>query len=379
MAQCSKCGSPLSDAQKFCGVCGTVAEQAAPAAATPPEGTQPPAATPPPVPTTPPAATPPPVPATPQAFTPPTYPPQGYQQPVYAPGGGYPNAAWQTPKKSSKGLWIGIAASVLVLAIAAILIFVVFWDQVSGGGDGGGGSYANAQERLAASWANSENAANASGSYDIAVTLETDTSAMSAEDQQMAGLFAGPITASGTFATSQSPTAVDLTVAASLFGQGIDAGVRLLDGKPYILFSGQWYETDPDTMQSLTDSGTVPDVGAIKDVLTNLAVDPSAWLKDLKEVGSEKIDGVNSVHLSGTPDLVKMITDVTVLMQSPEGQNLLNAAGSAGRQFGPGHHRTHRRGARQTYRPSWTPCYRTPLWTCGCQRRTIRSASSRSL
>jgi hypothetical protein len=327
MAQCSNCGSPLSDAQKFCPTCGTVAEQtAASAAATPPAATPPPV--PPPVPTPPPAFIPPAYP--PQGAAPQGYPPQAYnQQTVYGPGG-YPNAAWQAPKKSNKSLWIGLSALVVVLAVAAVLIFGVFWDKVSGGGGGGGGSDASAQQMLAASWTASENAANASGSYEASITLETDTSGMSAEEQQMAGSFLGsPITFSGTFSTTQSPTAVDLTVAGSLFGQNIDAGLRLLDGKPWILFSGQWYDAPPDLLQSMASSGTTPDAGAIKDLLTNLAIDPSKWLKDVKEAGSEDIDGVKTVHLTGTPDLAKMITDITALMQSPEGQNLMNLAGSA--------------------------------------------------
>lgn len=299
MAQCSKCGSPLTDAQKFCGTCGNVvAEQPAASA----------------------AVTPPPVPAPPPAFTPPAYPPQGYQQP----------AAWQTPRKSKKGLWIGLAASLLVIALAAVLVFVVFWDQVSGKGDGGG-SDASAQQMLAAAWTGSENAPDAAGTYDVAITMESDTSQT---DNPMAGLFGGPITASGTFATTQSPAAVDLTVAASLFGQSIDAGLRLLDGTPYILFGGQWYETDPAMMQSMADSGTTADVGAIKALLTKLSIDPSTWLKGLKEAGNEDIDGVKTVHLTGSPDLVKMVTDVTALMQSPEGQNLLGLTSSLGDSSG---------------------------------------------
>jgi hypothetical protein len=301
MAQCGKCGSPLTDGQKFCGICGNVAAEQPAASA---------------------AVTPPPVPPPPPAFTPPAYPPQGYPPQGYQ----QPAAAWQAPKKSNKALWIGIAASVLVLAVAAILIFVVFWDQVSGKG-GGGGSDASAQQMLAASWTASENAPDVAGTYDIAITMESDTSQT---DNPMAGLLGGPITASGKFATTQSPAAVDLTVAASLFGQSIDAGLRLVDGTPYILFGGQWYETDPAMMQSVADSGATADLGALKALLTNLSIDPSAWLKDLKEAGNEDIDGVKSVHLTGSPDLVKMITDVTALMQSPEGQNLLGSASSLG-------------------------------------------------
>ena len=76
MAYCRNCGSELSDANKFCTNCGTPADQAAPAATPPP--------------------------------------------PV---------------RKSNKGLWIGLAVLVLIVAVACVLVFVVFHDQLFGGED----------------------------------------------------------------------------------------------------------------------------------------------------------------------------------------------------------------------------------------------------
>jgi hypothetical protein len=115
MANCTSCGSPLVEGQAFCGKCGQPVGAGAVAPAAHPAPPMPPAAM---------AA--PAVPPQPQYQAPPAPP---YGQPAYGAAPGYPPGVWQAPKKSKKGLWIGIAASVLVLAVAAILVFVVFWGQ----------------------------------------------------------------------------------------------------------------------------------------------------------------------------------------------------------------------------------------------------------
>ena len=139
MAFCVNCGKPLTEGQRFCPGCGTAVAQAAggqtgaaPTSMPPPAA--PPAAAPPsyapPAPTyaaptvtyAAPAAPPPP---------PPTYaayPPPG--QPPYGAPPGYP----APQPRGRKGLWISLAACVLVVAVACVLVFVVFWGDITGGG-----------------------------------------------------------------------------------------------------------------------------------------------------------------------------------------------------------------------------------------------------
>jgi hypothetical protein len=113
MAQCAKCGTVLADHQRFCPRCG----QQAPAASTTAPAAAAPVQSPPP-----------------QGVPPQAYPPQGYP-----PVGGYAPGAWQgqAPRKSSKAVWITLAAVVAVLAVAAVLVFVVFKDQIFNGGTAG--------------------------------------------------------------------------------------------------------------------------------------------------------------------------------------------------------------------------------------------------
>ncbi len=101
MASCANCGSPLAEGQQFCGTCGQPVGQAGAAATIPP---------PPP---------PPPLPET----TPPPLPGE-----AYGPGPAYVQGGWTSPppRRGRKWLWIGLAAVVVVAAIACVLVFVVF-------------------------------------------------------------------------------------------------------------------------------------------------------------------------------------------------------------------------------------------------------------
>ena len=117
MAFCGNCGNSLGEGQRFCPACG----QPAGGASAPQQA--PPAA--------PPQAPP---------MQAPGYmqPPQGYgQPPVYgqAYGQGYGQPAWGTPpqKRSRKGLWIGLSSAVIVIAVACVLVFVVFKGDIFGG------------------------------------------------------------------------------------------------------------------------------------------------------------------------------------------------------------------------------------------------------
>jgi limonene-1,2-epoxide hydrolase len=127
MAFCVNCGKPLSEGQRFCPSCGTAVGQAAATQGAPPPAAQPsqPPAVEPSVPPQPPyaAPAPPPPPPPPSGYG---YGPQGpaqYGPPGYAPPG----------PRSRKAIWISLAAGVLVIAIACVLVFVVFWGNISGG------------------------------------------------------------------------------------------------------------------------------------------------------------------------------------------------------------------------------------------------------
>jgi hypothetical protein len=144
MAFCANCGSALSEGQRFCPACGRQAGETAAGTA---GGGAPQAAVAPPQQPLAPVLQQPPLqygaaPAPPSQYyaaqsAPPAppgqYPPQsGYQQPgwAYYPQGQQPSA----PRRGHKGLWIGLSSAAVIIAVACVLVFVVFRGDIFGGG-----------------------------------------------------------------------------------------------------------------------------------------------------------------------------------------------------------------------------------------------------
>jgi zinc-ribbon domain len=131
MAFCVNCGKPLTEGQKFCPGCGTALGQpgagraGAGSVPTPSPAVSPSAAPPSYAAPAPTYAAPAAPPAPPPTYA--AYPPPG--QPPYGPPG-YPA---QQPR-GRKGLWISLVACVLIVAVACVLVFVVFGDDIFKGG-----------------------------------------------------------------------------------------------------------------------------------------------------------------------------------------------------------------------------------------------------
>ena len=112
MAFCRYCGEALQGAGRFCVHCGRAVDAAggpAPAGGPPPQG------------------------AAPQWAPPQSVAPVA-QWATSQTGGGFPPPPTR-PSRSRKGLWIALGAAIVVVAIAAVLVFAVF-------GVGGGGTAA---------------------------------------------------------------------------------------------------------------------------------------------------------------------------------------------------------------------------------------------
>ena len=169
----------------------------------------------------------------------------------------------------------------------------------------------------------------ASGTFDVAVTLDADASKAPAE---MKAFLGNPIKISGTFAAADKPQAADVTVSMQLGGQTLEVALKSTDSKSWIQFGGQWYELPADLLgtgaTASTTSTSQPSMAEITKLLSDLGIDPTNWIKDLTTVGEEKIDGAAAYHLKGTPDVAKMMTDLIQLMKSPEFTKLVNPTGA---------------------------------------------------
>jgi hypothetical protein len=123
---------------------------------------------------------------------------------------------------------------------------------------------------------------------------------------------------SGDFAIQEAPTALDATAGMDLMGMGIQAGIRVVGDDAYVSLFGQWYEAPAESQDELLGVDTAALMEKVQQMMETLEIDPSAWVKDLKSVGDEKLADTDVVHLTGTLDLEKMLDDVMEIMQSPE-------------------------------------------------------------
>ena len=342
MAFCSNCGNALGDGQQFCANCGQPAAQAPAAAAAapqsapqPPVNPQPAAYAPPPAYSAPPAA--------------------GARLPAApAPGPDLRGPAWLSPcavssrpvrparvrrtvaKGSRKGLWIGLSSALLVVVIACVLVFVVFRGDIFGGSGGADDSVArvdlSAKDSpsaiMAASMATVGTSDSVTGSFDVKITVQADTSGLPAEQAQ---LYAEPWTLSGDMAYKSAEQAGDFNLALGMMGETMNADVRMLGSQAWIGLSDQWYEVPADTTAQLGDTGVSDTLTKVQDLLSGLAIDPTGWLKNQAPVQEEKIDGVKVLHISGSdPNWPAMVGDVATIMMSPEFQSLMDSTGSTG-------------------------------------------------
>ena len=180
---------------------------------------------------------------------------------------------------------------------------------------------------LAASLESSSTMTSGTADFDVSVSFDVDQDQLSAEELAFVGQ---PITLSGQMAFAQDPLALDLTLDASLAGQPLSLGMKMVDGKAYLSLGGQWYEAPAEMMQAFTDSASQTDYAEQMDtMLTELGIDPATWMKDVKDLGDEEIDGIATYHLQATPDLAVIFTDVFKLIQSPQFMGMLGQAGSS--------------------------------------------------
>ncbi|OFW61641.1 MAG: hypothetical protein A2133_04660 [Actinobacteria bacterium RBG_16_64_13] len=216
------------------------------------------------------------------------------------------------------------SAIIVLLAILVLLVGAVGCGDKSTAGPAGDNP--TPAELLTAIVSQSANMTSATGSFDVAITIDADTSKMSEEEKAMLG---SPIQVSGTFASGNEPLGAEANISMSLAGQTMQVGFKTTGDKTWFALAGQWYETPPD-MQFMAgqDVQTEDKSAEIMQLITDLGVDPLTWMPDLKIAGEETIDGAATYHLTGTPDVVKIIADAIGLMQSKELMALIDPSGS---------------------------------------------------
>ncbi|MBN1319686.1 MAG: hypothetical protein JXA87_02490 [Thermoleophilia bacterium] len=184
---------------------------------------------------------------------------------------------------------------------------------------------------LAAAMTSAQEMTSAAGSFTVTMDYDFDTSGM---PEEALAYLQEPMTVAGTFASGTDPQTADLDLTLTMGGEAMSVGIKLNGDKGWMRMLDQWYEAPPEMM-----SGSTFDEAQIAEMIrlmNELGVDPVTWFKDLTLAGEEKVEGVTAYHLSGTPDLAKILADVMGLMESEEFMALVDPDGMMTASLGEG-------------------------------------------
>ncbi|NLO28293.1 MAG: LppX_LprAFG lipoprotein [Actinobacteria bacterium] len=176
---------------------------------------------------------------------------------------------------------------------------------------------------LAAAVAGAQDLTAASGSFSVAMMYDFDATKVPEEAR---AYVEEPMTVAGTFTSGTEPLQADLDLALTMGGETMNVGVKIVGDRGWIRMLDQWYEAPLETMSEPTfDQAQIAEMIRLT---KELGVDPIAWFEDLTLVGEETVEGVATYHLSGTPDLARVLADVIGLMESEEFMELIDPDGA---------------------------------------------------
>jgi hypothetical protein len=97
--------------------------------------------------------------------------------------------------------------------------------------------------------------------------------------------------------------------------QAIEGGVTVVEDGAYVTTAGQAYQVDQATYDSLVaafaqsaqQQDSSADEGAA--IFEQLGIDPSTWITDVSNEGTEDVGGTETIHISGTPDVARILED----------------------------------------------------------------------
>jgi len=223
-----------------------------------------------------------------------------------------------------------------ILALVATLLLLLGTAACGGSASPSAGlDDGTPQGILSAAMTAAENMTGATGTFDVTITVDADTTKMPAPAQ---AFVTKPVSLSGTLAYGSEPQAADMTMSLSMAGQAMEVGVKILADKGWLQLGGQWYEAPPELGDMMAGASTdrSAQTARIEEALAAAGVDPLTWIKDLRLVGEEKVDGIEAYHLSGAPDLAKIVADVMALTQDPEAMKAFDPSGALSTLMGGG-------------------------------------------
>jgi hypothetical protein len=150
--------------------------------------------------------------------------------------------------------------------------------------------------------------------------ISIDASAEGRRGGSLAGTLSGPFQ---TREQDQLPL-IDLDAALDFEAggsqaQSIQAGLTVTEDAAFVTAEGQAFEVDQATFsafqsafaQSAEAQTGQADEGAA--IFEQLGIDPRTWLTDVSNEGTEDVGGTETIHISGTPDVGRILTDAQEL------------------------------------------------------------------
>jgi len=186
-------------------------------------------------------------------------------------------------------------------------------------GCGGGGSDENSDpQQLLDETFGGDGEVN-SGVLDISV----EASAAGDKGGSLSGELSGAFQSRATDELPLLDLDAKLNVSATGANQSVDGGLTVTADGAYVTTDGQAYAIDDPTFSALEQAYAQSAQAQSADtqssaIFDQLGIDPATWLTDVTNEGTEEIDGVETVHISGTPDVAKIFEDAQQL--DPTGQ-----------------------------------------------------------
>lgn len=200
----------------------------------------------------------------------------------------------------------------LALGLAAALIAAC-------GEDSDSGSDADPQQLLEETF--SANAEVESGVLDVSI----DADVTGAQGGTLSAALSGPFQSTG---TNKLP-ALDMNLDLSAEGVGTEnvefsGGLTVTEDGAFINVDGTDYAVDDQTFSSFKrlyseSAQSQQGSGEGAALLQQLGIDPSTWLTDVTNEGTEEVGGVETVHISGTADIAKIVEDFQSLAEGVPG------------------------------------------------------------
>lgn len=148
------------------------------------------------------------------------------------------------------------------------------------------------------------------------LNLSLDASAEGEEGGTVTASLTGPFDSS---AGEEAVPLLDLTAALAVTGGSeeidFEGGLTITGEGAFVTVDGTPYAIDDPTFQTFKDlyaqPAAAPVAGADEGsaVFRQLGIDPSTWLTDVSNEGTEEVEGEETIHISGTADVAKILED----------------------------------------------------------------------